>query len=83
MNDVIEAVKYHAVNNPNGIVYNVYDESCDKTTFKVDTLKWNELELYSNRLANYINANTKKRERIVVYGHKSKYMIVCFMHMFL
>lgn len=79
MNDVIEAVKYHAVNNPNGIVYNVYDESCDKTTFKVDTLKWNELELYSNRLANYINANTKKREPIVVYGHKSKYMIVCFL----
>lgn len=78
MNEIIEAVKRHASNKFNDIVYTVYDE-VDGTDFSVESLKWGELDTFSDRLAGYIVNRVKTNTPIVVYGHKNKYMVVCFM----
>lgn len=45
-----------------------------------DKLTYGELELYSNRLAAYIENICKGDKRaLAVYGHKSPYMLVCFL----
>ena len=45
-----------------------------------DKLTYGELELYSNRLAAYIeNICREDKRAIAVYGHKSPYMLVCFL----
>ena len=79
MNEIIEAVKHHASDHPDAEAYIVFDDTEDGTDFTTDILKWSELDDFSDRLAGYINNHTNRHEPIVVYGHKSKYMMVCFM----
>ena len=43
-----------------------------------DMLTYKELWEYSDSLANYLSKNLKKKEPLVVYGHKNPFMIVCF-----
>lgn len=51
----------------------------EKSTSSVNSLTWEELEVYSNRLAFYIDNNLKTKTPIIVYGHKNPFMIVCFL----
>lgn len=44
-----------------------------------DMLTYKELWEYSDSLANYLLKNLKKKEPLVVYGHKNPFMIVCFL----
>ena len=44
-----------------------------------DMLTYKELWEYSDSLANYLSKNLKKKEPLVVYGHKNPFMIVCFL----
>jgi D-alanine--poly(phosphoribitol) ligase, subunit 1 len=44
-----------------------------------DELTYKELWEYSDNLADYLLKNLKKKEPIVVYGHKDPFMIVCFL----
>ena len=44
-----------------------------------DVLTYKELWEYSDSLADYLSKNLKKKEPLVVYGHKNPFMIVCFL----
>ena len=44
-----------------------------------EKLSYKELWESSENLANYLSKNLKKREPLVVYGHKNPYMIVSFL----
>lgn len=77
MNKILDAVKHHATFQPASIAYTVYDAAEDEVL--TDSLTWKELDAYSDRLSGYIVANTKADTPIIVYGHKDKYMMVCFM----
>lgn len=44
-----------------------------------NNLCWKDLENYSNHLASYLSSTLNSKNPIVVYGHKSPYMIVCFL----
>ncbi len=78
MNAFIHKIKLFAEEKPNNIAYKVYDE-LEGSQFSVDNLTWKELDQYSESLGEYIIKHTKTDAPIVVYGHKSKYMMVCFM----
>ena len=77
MNKIISAIKRHAAEKPNGIAYTVFDELSGEN-FSADCLTWGELDRYSDRLSNYIREHTSTKSPIVVFGHKSRYMPVCF-----
>lgn len=44
-----------------------------------EVLNYKELWEYSDSLASYLLKNLKKKEPLVVYGHKNPFMIVCFL----
>lgn len=78
MNKIIDAVKNHANDKPDGIAYKVFDE-LPGDEFSTDELTWRQLDTYSDRLAGYIKEHTRGSDPVIVYGHKDKLMIVCFM----
>lgn len=82
MNEIIHQIKEYAKKNPDSIAYIVYDaaetDMLQKSHYTVDSLTWKELNQYSDRLAGYISTHTKGRNPIIVYGHKNKYMLSCF-----
>lgn len=78
MNKIINALKRHAVEKMDSIAYTVYEE-LSGNDFSADSLTWKELDTFSDRLSGYIRTHTKMNTPIIVYGHKSKYMMVCFM----
>lgn len=41
-------------------------------------LTWHDMWDFSGKLAEYIKKNTKKEEPIIVFGHKSPLMYICF-----
>ena len=48
--------------------------------WREETLTYGELELYSSRLAAYIEREWKdERSAVAVYGHKHPWMLVCFL----
>ena len=78
MNKIINAIKQHAKENANSTAYIVYDE-ISSNDFFCDSLSWHELDCYSDCLAIYICNHTLTNSPVIVHGHKSKYMIVCFL----
>lgn len=67
--DILKKLMFFAKNTPNVVAIKAKDYS----------ITYKELDEYSNRLANYIMTNYKDdKVPLVVYGHKSAYMIVCF-----
>lgn len=78
MNEVLKRIKTYANEKPESKAYVVYD--IDKTgNIATDSLTWLQLDEYSDRLGAFIRQNTKTKTPIVVYGHKSKFMLVCFL----
>lgn len=82
MNAIIYRIKRYAEEKPDDIAYIVYDESRmkadDSEIFTADSMTWKELNEYSDNLAAYITNHTKKHEPLIVYGHKNRFMIACF-----
>ena len=56
-------------------------KTSEKIALKCENEKLSYKELWesSENLANYLSKNLKKREPLVVYGHKNPYMIVSFL----
>ena len=56
-------------------------KTSEKTALKSgeDELTYKELWEYSDSLADYLLKSLKKKEPLVVYGHKNPFMIVCFL----
>lgn len=68
--DIIKNIKEYAKLFPNRIAYKINNE----------VLTYEELERKSNKLANQIQECAKdNRKPIIVYGHKSKYMLISFL----
>lgn len=68
--DIIKNIKKYAELFPNRIAYKINNE----------ILTYEELEEKSNKLANQIQTYAKNdRTPVIVYGHKSKYMLISFL----
>lgn len=79
MNAIIDRIREYAKIKPNATVYAVYSKAVDNPeNFSTDSLTWRQLDSYSDKLSQYIALNTTTNTPIVVYGHKSKFMMVCF-----
>lgn len=68
--NILEKIKQYSETQPDKAAI-VSDGEC---------LTYKELEVYSNRLAGYIeDLCGEDKSAVVVYGHKSPYMLVCFL----
>lgn len=68
--NIINNIKKYAELYPNRIAYKINNE----------TLTYEELEVESNKLAGAIQEEAKDNNNpIIVYGHKSKYMLISFL----
>ena len=72
----LEKIRQNAKNDPQRIVYRL--ESKSEQNGKT-SLTWGELETLSDNLSTWLNANLKTDLPVVVYGHKTPWMLVCFM----
>ncbi len=79
MNTIVQRIRRFANETPTSFSYTVYDKNDETNDCYTDSLTWEELNDYSDRLGGYIFQKVKTDTPIVVYGHKSKYMLVCFM----
>ena len=71
---ILEKIKENACKYPERIAYH----SVYRGGYK-SSLKWKELDEYSDKLANYFHEKLNTKTPIIVYGHKSPYMLVCFL----
>lgn len=68
--NIIKKINEYSISYPNRIAMKWNDQ----------TITYQELELYSSRLANYIESRYgTNKEAVAVYGHKNPYMLVCFL----
>lgn len=64
----------------NAIMYPERIAVLNRSLISDNDLTYQQLDQYSNRLACYIRNNAKQeKEPIIVYGHKSPYMLVAFL----
>ena len=72
---ILERIHENAITNPDRYAYitELYDTSGDVIEQK---LTWRELELYSSRLAGYIESACPSKKPVIVYGHKNPLMLV-------
>lgn len=80
---ILDKIAENAAKNPERIMY-YYTETLEHASAsggvkQAKSLCWKDLEEYSNRLAVYLEHRLSSKKPIVVYGHKSPYMIVCFL----
>lgn len=77
--DILTAIRRHAVERPLDVAYQVYLDS--DRSLRSDTLTWKDLDAWSDALAAYLYQLEMDDPRcpLVVYGHKSIYMLVCFL----
>lgn len=74
MKTILEKIKENAVKYPERIVYKIEEAG------GVDSvLTWHELDIYSDKLAAYLERYCTTSKPIVVYGHKDPFMLVCFL----
>lgn len=77
---ILDKIAENAAKHPERIMY--YTETSEGVYGGVNqdkSLSWKDLEEYSNRLSVYLEHRLRSKKPIVVYGHKSPYMIVCFL----
>lgn len=72
---ILEKITSNAMKYPERIMYHL-DKGMSE---KEEELTWNDLEIFSDKLAAYLDRTLKGNTPVVVYGHKSPYMIVCFL----
>lgn len=70
---ILEKIKENAEKNPERVM--MIQESNDGTV----SLTWDQLDVYSDYLAFWMDNNLHSNTPVIVYGHKNPIMIVCFM----
>lgn len=50
-----------------------------ETGYQLEKLSWGEVNDKSDRLASYLSSHLKTKKPIIVFGHKSPYMVVLFL----
>lgn len=70
---ILEKIKENALKFPERTA--IVEQSNQTETI----LSWKELDEYSDKLAYFLLNNYSEDSPIIVYGHKSPYMIVCFL----
>lgn len=73
MNTILEIVKENALAHPERMA--IVESNCDSEI----KLTWQELDVFSDKLAAYLDEVLVSKKPLVVYGHKNPYMIVCFL----
>ena len=71
----LEKIRQNALNDPDRIVYRLESKSEQKGRTE---LTWGELESLSDNLSGWLKDNLKTDLPVVVYGHKTPWMLVCF-----
>ena len=71
----LEKIRENAGKDPGRIVYRLEKKDAPKEPV---TLTWGELESLSDNLSYWLRNNLKTDLPVVVYGHKSPMMLVCF-----
>lgn len=74
---ILEKIEQNAKNNPKRIAY-IENGIKDGSVFQ-NVLTWKELSENSGVLANYLETHLKTKKPVVVYGHKSILMPICFL----
>lgn len=74
---ILEKIKAnaHAFPNRMAIISNILPPPSEFS----DNLTWGELDLFSDKLAAYLNRSLRTKTPVIVYGHKNPYMLVCFL----
>lgn len=69
--DILQQIKYHAIHHPKKIAYHSM----------LGSITYEELDQYSDNFAIYLNEKLPNDDKkpILVYGHKSPYMLICFL----
>lgn len=68
--DILERIRHYSQIQPERIV----------VSWRQETLTYRELEVFSSRLAAYIERfSGENKSAVAVYGHKNPYMLVCFL----
>ena len=70
---ILEQIKINSEEHPDKIAI------IEKTNDVTNSINWKELDVYSSKLAAYLNKSLKTKKPVIVYGHKNPYMIVCFL----
>lgn len=76
---ILDKISENAKKYPERLAYCVEAPENSLGGVKKHSLCWKDLENYSNRLASYLENTLNGKNPIIVYGHKSPYMIVCFL----
>lgn len=76
---ILDKIAENAKKYPDRAVYCVEIPERSLGGVKKYSLCWKDLENDSNRLASYLENTLSSKNPIIVYGHKSPYMIVCFL----
>lgn len=77
MTNIIEKLNQNAKEHPSRIAYH-----CVKIVgegYKALILTWQDLKEKSDSLAYYLNKSLTSKTPVIVYGHKSPYMLICFL----
>lgn len=72
---VLTQIKNNANLYPDRIAYTTYSqENC-----RIEKITWGGVDEESDKLASYLNSHLKTKTPIIVFGHKSPYMLVLFL----
>ena len=71
---ILEKIKENAFSHPSKTAITEAASSGE-----YNSLTWEELDSFSDKLALYIYKTQKDKKPIIVYGHKNPYMVVCFL----
>ncbi|MCB6607649.1 D-alanine--poly(phosphoribitol) ligase subunit DltA [[Clostridium] symbiosum] len=74
---ILEKISENASNYPERIAY--HKENILGGGIRSNRITWKELDLYSDKLAAYLDRILETRTPLIVYGHKDPYMLVCFL----
>ena len=70
---ILEKIRQNAAEWPDRLMM---IENAEETT---RSITWSQLDIFSDRLAYWMDSRLKTKTPIVVYGHKDPLMIVCFL----
>lgn len=74
---ILDKIAENALKYPDRIAY--YTERLYESEIRAFYLTWKELNEFSDKLAAWLDDVLRTKTPIIVYGHKSPYMIVCFL----
>ena len=70
---ILERIKLNSAKHPERVVMRT------QYGFGEMTMKWGELDAFSDKLAYYLTKELRTNKPIIVYGHKHPMMLVCFL----